>query len=148
MKAKIARVLLWPKSESVKPPYREVPFDMKGVEVVTGGSQRGKSALIPIIDYCLGSEHCRIPIGLIRDSVGWFGVELRLAVVDGVIGSILTNLRTREEWAKIDVQEHIPGLEKMTDAERSEAVQDLLIQVETVAEIESCPITTRRWALF
>lgn len=49
---------------------------MKGIEVVTGGSQRGKSALIPIIDYCLGSEHCRIPIGRIRDAVAWFGVEL------------------------------------------------------------------------
>jgi Protein of unknown function (DUF3732) len=76
MKAKIARVILWPKFEGATPTFREVGFDMKGVEVVTGGSQRGKSALIPIIDYCLGSEHCRIPIGRIRDAVAWFGIEL------------------------------------------------------------------------
>jgi hypothetical protein len=76
MKAKIARVILWPKKEGVSPSHRIVDFAMRGVEVVTGGSQRGKSALIPIIDYCLGSEECRIPIGRIRDAVGWFGTEL------------------------------------------------------------------------
>ena len=76
MKAKIARVILWPKKAGAKPAYRSVDFAMKGVEVVTGGSQRGKSALIAIIDYCLGSDECRIPIGLIRDAAGWFGTEL------------------------------------------------------------------------
>jgi hypothetical protein len=74
MKAKISRVLLWPKRSDAKPPFREVPFNMKGIEVVTGGSQRGKSALIPIIDYCLGSEHCR---DRVRFAMGWhLGITL------------------------------------------------------------------------
>jgi Protein of unknown function (DUF3732) len=77
MKAKIARVILWPKRKDAEPSYRAVEFKrMRGVEVVTGGSQRGKSALIYIVDYCLGSEQCRIPIGRIRETVEWFGVEL------------------------------------------------------------------------
>jgi hypothetical protein len=74
--------------------------------------------------------------------------EAKVTVVDGVIGSVLAKLKAREKWAKIDVVKEIPALEKMTKTERSEAVQDLLIQVETAQQFENCPITARRWALF
>lgn len=32
--------------------------------------------MIPIIDYCLGSGKCGIPVGVIRERVSWFGVVL------------------------------------------------------------------------
>lgn len=76
MDAKLDRVLLWPKNPGN--PIREIKFDPREVTVITGWSQRGKSALIHIIDYCLGSEKCAIPIGKIRDSVEWFGVILHI----------------------------------------------------------------------
>src|SRR5207253_3350788 len=34
----------------------------------------GKSAIVPIIDYCLGSGKCTIPVGIIRNLTEWYGV--------------------------------------------------------------------------
>lgn len=48
------------------------------VNVITGASKTGKSALIDIVDYCFGSGQCRVPDGIIRRSVSWFGVRLQL----------------------------------------------------------------------
>jgi len=49
-----------------------------GVNVITGASKTGKSALIDIVDYCLGSGECRVPEGIIRNAVSWFAVRLQL----------------------------------------------------------------------
>jgi hypothetical protein len=48
------------------------------VNVITGASKTGKSALIDIVDYCFGSGECRVPEGAIRRSVSWFGLRLQL----------------------------------------------------------------------
>jgi len=42
--------------------------------VITGGSKTGKSAVIPIVDYCLGSDRCSVPVRTIRDLCSWFGI--------------------------------------------------------------------------
>lgn len=76
MKAKISKIVLWPKRRGKKP--RVIKFRMKGVEVITGQSQTGKSSIISIVDYCLGSDKCTIPVGEIRDAAEWFGVVLQL----------------------------------------------------------------------
>jgi len=79
MKAKIIKVILWPKRRDKKP--REVKFDLSGnVNVITGQSQTGKSSIISIIDYCLGSEKCTIPVGEIRNAAEWFAVVLLLQI--------------------------------------------------------------------
>ena len=48
------------------------------VNVITGASKTGKSALIDIVDYCFGSRSCRVPDGIIRRSVSWFGLRLQV----------------------------------------------------------------------
>ena len=42
--------------------------------MITGASRTGKSAIIPIIDYCLASSDCFIPIDTIRDNASWYGI--------------------------------------------------------------------------
>jgi hypothetical protein len=49
------------------------------VNVITGASKTGKSALVDIVDYCFGSSECRVPEGIIRRAVSWFGLRLQLA---------------------------------------------------------------------
>lgn len=44
--------------------------------MISGWSEKGKSSIIHIIDYSLGSEKCLIPIGTVRERVSWFGVIL------------------------------------------------------------------------
>lgn len=46
------------------------------MNIITGSSKTGKTALIDITDYCLGSSRCTVPAGVIRDSVQWYGLRL------------------------------------------------------------------------
>lgn len=69
----LRQVILWPRRGGEP---RVVKFEPGVVNVISGASKTGKSSVIPIIDYCLGSEKCAIPVGVIRDSCSWFGVLL------------------------------------------------------------------------
>jgi hypothetical protein len=44
------------------------------VNIITGKSNTGKSAIIDIIDYCMGKSSFNIPEGIIRDTVRWYAV--------------------------------------------------------------------------
>lgn len=55
---------------------REVTFELGKLNIVTGGSKTGKSALLDIVDYCWGRDECTIPRGEIRRSVAWFAILL------------------------------------------------------------------------
>lgn len=68
----INSIILWPRNTEHSP--RCLSFDSEAVNIITGASRTGKSALIPIIDYCLGSDKCTIPVDIIRDACSWFGV--------------------------------------------------------------------------
>lgn len=67
----VRKIVLWPRQDL---PPREIEFHLGRVNVISGASKTGKSAVIPIIDYCLGSNKCSIPVGVIRDACLWFGV--------------------------------------------------------------------------
>lgn len=55
---------------------RELTFKAGCLNVITGDSKTGKSAIIDIIDYCLGRSSCNVAEGVIRRSVSWFAVLL------------------------------------------------------------------------
>ncbi len=76
MKFSIRKIILWPKKSGL--PYREISFEPKQINVITGSSRTGKSALIPIVDYCLGAQKCAIPVDTIRNTCAWFGVLFEL----------------------------------------------------------------------
>ncbi len=71
MRFQILQLILWPRNGAAP---RSVAFEPGMVNVITGASKTGKSAVIPIIDYCLASRHCAIPVGVIREKCAWFGV--------------------------------------------------------------------------
>jgi hypothetical protein len=77
MMFKIKKLVLWPKRDEQNP--RVVDFELNKVNVITGASRTGKTAIIPIIDYCLASSECTIPIHVIRESVAWYGVIIALS---------------------------------------------------------------------
>lgn len=47
------------------------------MNVITGASKTGESALIDVVDYCDGNGECRVPEGPIRRAVSWFGLRLK-----------------------------------------------------------------------
>jgi hypothetical protein len=48
------------------------------MNIITGASKTGKTALIEIIDYCMGSGDCGIPEGVIRKTVQWVGIRIQV----------------------------------------------------------------------
>jgi hypothetical protein len=69
----IRHVILWRRGV---PGRRVLSFHSGKVNVISGASKTGKSAVIPIIDYCLASDRCAIPVGVIREACEWFGVVI------------------------------------------------------------------------
>lgn len=53
---------------------RDLRFKTDGLNVITGRSSTGKSALSEIIEYCMGRSSFNVPEGVIRDKVAWFAV--------------------------------------------------------------------------
>ncbi|SOB76836.1 Protein of unknown function [Marinobacter sp. LV10R510-11A] len=55
---------------------RKLSFNLHGVNVITGNSQTGKSAVLDILNYILMSKSCPIPKGIIRQAVSHVGGHL------------------------------------------------------------------------
>lgn len=51
---------------------RSLEFNLGSVNIITGESKTGKTAIIDIINYCMGSSDCNIASGFIKDHVTWF----------------------------------------------------------------------------
>lgn len=77
----VRQLILWSRWGNER---RIVEFQPGVVNVISGGSKTGKSAVIPIIDYCLAADRCAIPVGVIRENCEWFGI-----LVDTVEGAKL-----------------------------------------------------------
>lgn len=58
---------------------RVLSFRLGRLNIITGSSKTGKTALIEILDYCFGSADCGIPEGIIRQTVEWVGVRLKVS---------------------------------------------------------------------
>lgn len=73
MSMQIRELVLYSHSGEV----RRLTFKPGVLNVITGESGTGKSALINIVDYCFGRDSCHIPARVIRDSVRWYALLLQ-----------------------------------------------------------------------
>jgi hypothetical protein len=55
---------------------RPVDFKLGALNIVSGASKTGKSALLDIVDYCWGRAECTIAEGEIRRKASWFALHL------------------------------------------------------------------------
>lgn len=74
----------------------------KGLNIVTGKSSTGKSALIEIFDYCFGSGENTIPKGVITDSAAIYYVALAVSDQDMVIARD-PNLSSKAFFRRVEV---------------------------------------------
>ncbi|MGK9250724.1 DUF3732 domain-containing protein [Paenibacillus humicus] len=112
MDFQIIKLILWSKEPQFKP--KEIEFKTNSVNIITGASRTGKSAIIPIIDYCLASDSCFIPVKTIRNACSWFGIVIEV----------------NQKQVLLARQE--PGLQKSTD--------NMYIASDTEVEIPDIPI--------
>jgi hypothetical protein len=64
---------------------REIRF-RSGLNIVTGTSGTGKSALLDMVEYCLGRNTLTTPVGPIRNTVVWYGLLVQLPGQRAFIG--------------------------------------------------------------
>nr|WP_319495129.1 DUF3732 domain-containing protein [uncultured Desulfobacter sp.] len=68
------KIILW----FHKGDKRELKFQPNKVNVITGGSNTGKSAILQIIDYCLFASHSKISESIINENVSWYGIKINI----------------------------------------------------------------------
>ena len=56
---------------------RRIVFKPGALNVITGGSKTGKSAIQQIVEYCLGNGTCEVPAGVIWNSSSWYALLLQ-----------------------------------------------------------------------
>jgi hypothetical protein len=72
MSLQIKEIALYNKQGQI----RTLSFALGKVNIITGKSKVGKSAIIEIIEYCLGRSEFRVPEGIIRKVVVYYGIKL------------------------------------------------------------------------
>lgn len=70
MSLQIAKLILYSREGEV----RELPLRTGALNILTGASKTGKSAIIDIVDYCTGRSECNVADGVIRKYVGWYAL--------------------------------------------------------------------------
>lgn len=69
----ILKISIYGKNEE----RRDVDLKPSQVNIITGASKKGKSSLIDIVEYCLGSSECTVAEGCIRQTAVWYAVLLQ-----------------------------------------------------------------------
>ncbi len=69
----IDKLLLWLKDGSLE----TIPFENDKINIITGNSKTGKTAILEIIDYCLcgGQDTVTISHEKIGENVSWYGIR-------------------------------------------------------------------------
>ncbi|MEZ9158994.1 DUF3732 domain-containing protein [Vibrio lentus] len=70
----ISKIVIWFKNGT----NRELNFLPNKVNVITGRSNTGKTAIIDIIDYCFFASKSKISESTINENVSWYGLEIKI----------------------------------------------------------------------
>ena len=116
---------------------RMLPFRIGGVSIVTGRSKSGKSAIIDIVDYCLGQRRARIPEGVIMDTVAWYGIRLQLPGQQVFIARPRlepNRASTNQAYVELADSVDIPPFAQLSANTTTEAVEELLTSLVGIQE--------------
>ncbi|CAK8721475.1 hypothetical protein GMJAKD_10685 [Candidatus Electrothrix aarhusensis] len=121
---------------------RELEFDCGKVNIVTGASNTGKTAIIKTIDYCMGSTDCDIPI-YIKDrtscvSVKWSNTLTELLVSRSIPEKVRSKTSTKmfiEYGNTVNIPETITDLKGKTTREQARVVMSQLFGIGEVDQI-------------
>lgn len=104
----IEQLALWPVDE--KNEVHTLRFESGKINIIHGRSGTGKSSILAIIDYCLGASRCAIPVGIIRDSVDWFGLVVNVRGARFLIARRTPgNRQTSKEFYLRPVEDEFPN---------------------------------------
>ncbi|MEQ9888288.1 DUF3732 domain-containing protein [Pectobacterium zantedeschiae] len=83
-----------------------------GLNIITGKSSKGKSAILDIFDYCMGSSENTIPEGVITECAKFFFTVLRFSNLVVVIGRVVDSNRCfLREVSGTEINDILPRIE-------------------------------------
>lgn len=91
---------------------RRLDFKPGRVNIITGKSGTGKSALLHIVEFCLGKSGFNIPEGRIRDNVAWYAV---IYEIDGMTIFVAKPAPAQNALSQSSVYLKIGGLENLPE---------------------------------
>jgi len=91
MKFYFNKIILWCKNGT----KREVKFEQNKVNIITGGSGTGKTAILQIIDYCFFASEHKISEDIINENIIWYGINFTIN------DNIYTIARQAPEFKKV-----------------------------------------------
>jgi energy-coupling factor transporter ATP-binding protein EcfA2 len=133
----ILKIILWPKNTDLRP--RVIQFEPGKINVISGDNGTGKSTLTWIVDYCLGSEKCSIPVGLIRELTGWFGLHLKLENTEMIVAR--RNPEDQQSTTDLYWNEGLK-LEVPAIVQKNARVDDLKNRFNQIAHLPSLDFST------
>jgi hypothetical protein len=138
MSLQIAKLVLYNHQGNV----REVEFRMGRLNIITGASKTGKSAIIDIVDYCSGRGECNVADGIIRENVAWYGVVFRLGEGEIFVARKSPGVGERtssEVYLERSSQITIPALANLKKNTTVDALDKFLGGVVGISENENRP---------
>ena len=116
---------------------RQISLKPGQLNIITGGSRTGKSAITEIIDYCFGSSECHIPEGIIRQTVEWAAVRLQLQEGQAFVARRLPEPGNRSAAAyyyEVQREIHIPAYSSLIPTTNTPTLESLLSQHTGISE--------------
>lgn len=139
MHFQVLRIVLWPSKPGLS--ARVVPLEPGCVNVISGASRTGKSAIIPIIDYCLGADRCAIPVETIRNACSWFGVVVqtdegqKLYARRGPGNQRSTGEMCTIEGAKVQIPETVEALQEQATKTNADNIKNRLDELAGLSRL-------------
>ena len=128
---------------------RILPLRTNSVNIITGASKTGKSALIHIVNYCLGHKKSDIPEGVILENVSWFAIHLVKDKEELIIGRRNPGpgkLSSEDIYIEIGHNLDIPDYNSLKQNVNRDGLIELLSGFASIAEyaFEPKPGQTRK----
>lgn len=127
---------------------RILPFKIGKVNIITGESKTGKTAIIDVINYCLGSEDCRVSEGIIRQTVEWFAILLQYEKEEVFVArqnpNNLGQASTQQIYFSNADKVEIPEFDKLQNNSDTATLKDFFTKKLFIAEFTNTPTTGTR----
>jgi len=118
-----------------------------GLTVITGESGTGKSALLDIVEYCLGRTRPGVPEGVITQSVAWYGLLAEHAGTRVFFGRPAPRpgaASARRAMVIVGGSVEVPDAAELTVNSDTDGLRDTLTRLLEIEENEQVP---GEWAL-
>lgn len=127
---------------------RILSFETGKVNIITGESKTGKTAIIDVVNYCLGSEQCNVSEGIIRQTVEWFAILLQHENEEVFIArqnpNSLGQASTQYIYFSNADRVSIPELETIQNNSDIGTLKDFFTKKLFIAEFTNTPTTGTR----